>query len=62
MLGIATMLICAGGIAGLGLGALIAMFAMMEFRDAQRGWKVSNKRPPWADRHDAIDNKWKGKK
>lgn len=62
MLGIAILLICAGGKAGLGLGALVAMFGLMDFRDAKRGWKMKDERPPWADKHDAIDAKWEGKK
>lgn len=37
----------------MGLGAFWA--AYMEFRDRGRGWPISDKRPQWADRHDAID-------
>ena len=62
MLGIAMMLFVAGGITGTGLGIIVAMLAMLDFRDSRRGWKMSNKRPPWADEHDAIDTKWKGRK
>lgn len=57
MLGIATMLICAGGVAGIPLGIFVGFFAFLDFRDAGRGWKMSDKRPPWADEHDAIDIK-----
>jgi len=35
------------------LGALWG--SMKSFTDAKRGWKMTDKRPPWADRHDAID-------
>ncbi len=57
MLSIAAMLICAGGIAGILLGLIVGFFAILDFRDAGRGWRMSDKRPPWADEHDAIDAK-----
>ncbi len=59
MLAIAGMFVCAGGIAGIPLGIIIGFFALLDFRDAGRGWKMSDKRPPWADEHDAIDNRRK---
>lgn len=55
MLAIAAMLVVAGGKAGIPLGLFVGFFAMLDFRDAGRGWKMSDKRPPWADEHDAID-------
>ena len=62
MLFISCMCVLAGGKAGIPLGIIIAMFAMLDFRDSKRGWKMKDERPPWADKHDAIDAKWKGKK
>ena len=62
MLGIAAMLVCAGGIAGIPLGIIVGFLAMLDFRDAGRGWKMSDKCPLWADEHDAIDAKWDRKR
>ncbi len=39
----------------LGIIGLICSFSY--FQDAKRGWKMNDKRPPWADEHDAIDKK-----
>ncbi len=38
-----------------GFGPLVV--ALRDFETAQHGWPVSNKRPPWADKHDEIDRK-----
>lgn len=38
-------------------GGLILLSALFDFRSAQRGWPLLDKRPAWADRHDAIDIK-----
>lgn len=61
LIGFAVMLIMAGGKGGLALGVGVIFLAMLDFRDAKRGWKMSDKRPPWADKHDAIDAKYKKK-
>lgn len=59
---IAVGLFMAGGTAGVPLALIVLILAFMDFRDAKRGWKMLDKRPPWADRHDAIDKKWEKKK
>lgn len=41
---------------GIYIGALFMFFmAGLELRDAKKGWKLKEERPPWADRHDFID-------
>lgn len=63
---IAGFFICAGitskgsgtYIAG-GMGLIMLLLGMLDLLDLKNGWKMSNKRPSWADRHDAIDRKWK---
>lgn len=42
-----------------GMGLVMILLGMMDLLDLKNGWKMSDKRPPWADRHDAIDFKWK---
>ena len=59
MLGIAAMLFSAGGASGITLGSIVGFVALCDFRSASRGWKMSDKRPPWADKHDALDTKLK---
>ncbi len=47
-----------GGIIGIGLfGAIMILMGIMDLADIKKGWKMRDERPPWADRHDAIDKK-----
>ncbi len=48
-------------LAGYIIGGVIASFGLWDFKDAKAGWKMSDKRPPWADKHDAITKKWREK-
>ena len=36
-------------------GAICILVGILDLRDAKRGWKLTDKRPPWADRFDARD-------
>jgi len=54
---IGILLITSGGTVGYILGATALFFGAWDFRDIKTGWKMKNERPPWADRHDAIDRK-----
>lgn len=38
-------------------GAIAYMLFVFEILDIKRGWKISDKRPPWADSVDAINEK-----
>ena len=44
--------------AGIVWGGICIFTSAWCFRDAKNGPPFSEKRPPWADRHDAIDKKW----
>lgn len=54
---ISFMLICSGCVAGHILGSIGLACAVLDFREAKVGWKMKKGRPPWADKHDAIDRK-----
>ena len=42
---------------GKALAIVPLSLAYLDFRDAGRGPPMSDQRPPWADRHEAIDRK-----
>ena len=46
-----------GGPVGILLGLGAWYIAYLDFRDARCGWKMTDNRPPWADRFDARDRK-----
>lgn len=60
---IAGFFICAGitstggGFTIGGMGLIMLLLGIGDLLDLKNGWKMSNKRPPWADKHDAIDRK-----
>ena len=49
------------GVVGFGLSAICLLMAIHSCFELKNGWKMSDKRPPWADRHDAIDNRLREK-
>jgi len=49
------MLFCTLGDAGIVWGAICILVGLLDLRSATTGWRMSKRRPPWADVHDAID-------
>ena len=48
-----------GGSFGKGVAGICIFMAVHSIYERVAGWKLSNKRPPWADRAESIDRKWK---